>query len=124
MHGVNVMHHVLCHKTHTASMREEDHQNNPNPNPPAQVQAAQKVSDLPPSLQKIVGAFQMVPDPMARYKQLLFYASKLPPMPAADHLETHKVQGCVSQVSIYFGLLGEKPSGGDDSIKFLLPLRI
>ncbi|MEW5297635.1 MAG: hypothetical protein WDW36_000832 [Sanguina aurantia] len=42
----------------------------------------------------------MVPDPMARYKQLLFYASKLPPMPAADHLESHKVQGCVSQVWI------------------------
>lgn len=59
---------------------------------------AQKVSDLPASLQKIVGAFQMVPDPMARYKQLLFYASKLPPMPAEQHAPENKVEGCVSQV--------------------------
>eukprot|EP00775_Hariotina_reticulata_P005289 gene5291-5524_t len=59
---------------------------------------AQKVSDLPSSLQKIVGAFQMVPDPMARYKQLLFYAAKLPPMTAEQHQPANKVEGCVSQV--------------------------
>ncbi|GFR48951.1 hypothetical protein Agub_g10965 [Astrephomene gubernaculifera] len=59
---------------------------------------AQKTSDLPSSLQKIVVAFQMVPDPMARYKQLLFYATKLAPLPAADHLPSNKVEGCVSQV--------------------------
>eukprot|EP00882_Tetradesmus_deserticola_P029910 GHRQ01033545.1.p1 GENE.GHRQ01033545.1~~GHRQ01033545.1.p1 ORF type:complete len:225 (+),score=69.24 GHRQ01033545.1:316-990(+) len=60
--------------------------------------ATQKVSDLPASLQKIVGAFQMVPDPMARYKQLLFYAAKLPVMPAEQHQPENKVEGCVSQV--------------------------
>ncbi|GIL53017.1 hypothetical protein Vafri_8725 [Volvox africanus] len=59
---------------------------------------AQKASEFPPSLQKIVGAFQMVPDPMARYKQLLFFASKLAPMPAEDHIPENKVEGCVSQV--------------------------
>ncbi|KAG2426286.1 hypothetical protein HXX76_013043 [Chlamydomonas incerta] len=59
---------------------------------------AQKVSDLPASLKKIVGAFQMVPDPMARYKQLLFYATKLAPLPAEDHVPANKVEGCVSQV--------------------------
>lgn len=59
---------------------------------------AQKVSDLPDSLKKIVGAFQMVPDPMARYKQLLFYATKLAPLPAEDHVPANKVEGCVSQV--------------------------
>eukprot|EP00198_Chlamydomonas_reinhardtii_P001867 XP_001691203.1 cysteine desulfuration protein [Chlamydomonas reinhardtii] len=59
---------------------------------------AQKVSDLPASLKKIVGAFQMVPDPMARYKQLLFYATKLAPMPDEDHIPANKVEGCVSQV--------------------------
>lgn len=59
---------------------------------------AQKVSELPASLQKIVGAFQMVPDPMARYKQLLFYAAKLPPMSAEQHQPENKVEGCVSQV--------------------------
>ncbi|CAG9462473.1 unnamed protein product [Pedinophyceae sp. YPF-701] len=56
------------------------------------------VSDLPQSLQKIVMAFQMVPDPMARYKQLLFYATKLPAMPKEDHVPANKVEGCVSQV--------------------------
>eukprot|EP00878_Enallax_costatus_P011281 GHUV01011778.1.p2 GENE.GHUV01011778.1~~GHUV01011778.1.p2 ORF type:complete len:197 (+),score=53.84 GHUV01011778.1:213-803(+) len=59
---------------------------------------AQKVSELPASMQKIVGAFQMVPDPMARYKQLLFYAAKLPPMAAEQHKPENKVEGCVSQV--------------------------
>ncbi|GBF94976.1 cysteine desulfuration [Raphidocelis subcapitata] len=53
---------------------------------------------LPASLQKIVGAFQIVPDPMARYKQLLFYAAKLPAMKADDHVPDNKVEGCVSQV--------------------------
>jgi sulfur transfer protein SufE len=61
------------------------------------MQQAQK-QQLPASLQKIVGAFQIVPDPMARYKQLLFYAAKLPKMAAEDHVPENKVEGCVSQV--------------------------
>ena len=52
---------------------------------------------LPASLKKIVTAFQMVPDPMQRYKQLLFYASKLKAMPDDLHTPDNKVQGCVSQ---------------------------
>ncbi|KAF8059707.1 SufE-like protein [Scenedesmus sp. PABB004] len=69
--------------------------------------AAQKVSDLPASLQKIVGSFQMVPDPMARYKQLLFFAAKLPPMPAEQHAPENKVEGCVSQVWVVPELRGD-----------------
>lgn len=53
---------------------------------------------LPAALRKIVGAFQMVPDPMQRYKQLLFYASRLKPLPAELQTPENKVQGCVSQV--------------------------
>eukprot|EP00879_Flechtneria_rotunda_P016964 GHRR01017760.1.p1 GENE.GHRR01017760.1~~GHRR01017760.1.p1 ORF type:complete len:199 (+),score=54.59 GHRR01017760.1:303-899(+) len=68
---------------------------------------AQKVSELPASLQKIVGAFQMVPDPMARYKQLLFYAAKLPPMAADLHTPDNKVEGCVSQVWVFPELRGD-----------------
>ncbi len=64
----------------------------------APVRAAQKVADLPPSLRKIVTAFQMVPDPMARYKQLLFYATKLEKLPAELQTKENKVEGCVSQV--------------------------
>lgn len=62
----------------------------------AEMQQTQK--QLPASLQKIVGTFQIVPDPMARYKQLLFYAQKLPPMAAEYHVPENKVEGCVSQV--------------------------
>lgn len=35
---------------------------------------------------------------MARYKQLLFYATKLEPFPEEAHNEDNKVKGCVSQV--------------------------
>ncbi|KAG2436078.1 hypothetical protein HYH02_011589 [Chlamydomonas schloesseri] len=35
---------------------------------------------------------------MARYKQLLFYATKLAPLPDEDHIPANKVEGCVSQV--------------------------
>ena len=61
--------------------------------------AAQATGDLPAPLKKIVTAFQMVPDPMQRYKQLLFYASKLKALPAEHHTPENKVPGCVSQVS-------------------------
>jgi sulfur transfer protein SufE/stress-induced morphogen len=33
-----------------------------------------------------------------RYKQLLFYATKLAPLPSEDHNPSNKVEGCVSQV--------------------------
>ncbi|GIL83354.1 hypothetical protein Vretimale_11293 [Volvox reticuliferus] len=59
---------------------------------------AQKSSGFPPSLQKIVVAFQMVPDPKARYKQLLYFATKLDQMPAKYRIPENKVEGCVSQV--------------------------
>eukprot|EP00197_Chlamydomonas_leiostraca_P007333 CAMPEP_0202869074 /NCGR_PEP_ID=MMETSP1391-20130828/11787_1 /ASSEMBLY_ACC=CAM_ASM_000867 /TAXON_ID=1034604 /ORGANISM="Chlamydomonas leiostraca, Strain SAG 11-49" /LENGTH=258 /DNA_ID=CAMNT_0049549329 /DNA_START=229 /DNA_END=1005 /DNA_ORIENTATION=+ len=35
---------------------------------------------------------------MARYKQLLFYATKLEKLPDEDHIPANKVEGCVSQV--------------------------
>uniref|UniRef100_A0A7S0UU09 Fe-S metabolism associated domain-containing protein n=1 Tax=Polytomella parva TaxID=51329 RepID=A0A7S0UU09_9CHLO len=59
---------------------------------------AVSTQDLPINLRKLVQAFQFVPDPKARYKQLLFIAGKLPKM--ADHLKVpaNKVEGCVSQV--------------------------
>ena len=70
-------------------------------------QQQQTAAALPPSLQKLVGAFQAVPDPMARYKQLLFYAAKLPPMPADAHTPANKVEGCVSQVWVVPELRGD-----------------
>jgi sulfur transfer protein SufE len=35
---------------------------------------------------------------MQRYKQLLFYATKLAPFPEAERTADNKVKGCVSQV--------------------------
>lgn len=61
----------------------------------AQVAAhAQTVADLPGNLKKIVGAFQMVPDAMSRYKQLLYFAAKLEGLDDGLKTEVHKVQVC------------------------------
>ena len=35
---------------------------------------------------------------LQRYKQLLFFATKLEKLPAEEHIEENKVKGCVSQV--------------------------
>jgi len=64
------------------------------------VGAVQTSAEMPAALKKIVGAFQMVPDPMARYKQLLFFASKLDPLAAEYHTPEYRVPGCVSQVYV------------------------
>lgn len=37
-------------------------------------------------------------EPLQRYKQLLFFATKLEPLPGEDHTVENKVKGCVSQV--------------------------
>ncbi|CAI5509735.1 unnamed protein product [Closterium sp. Naga37s-1] len=58
----------------------------------------QSMEELPENLQKIVRSFQMVPDPRARYQQLLYYAAKLKPLPKQFQTPENKVKGCVSQV--------------------------
>lgn len=65
---------------------------------------ASRVFSLPSNLQSLVGAFQMVPDPMARYKQLLFMAQKLPAMDDVHKVDQNKVEGCVSQVWVIVNL--------------------
>ena len=60
--------------------------------------AAADTENLPANLKKIVSAFQMVPDAMQRYKQLLFFAAKLKGFDEADRVDDNKVPGCVSQV--------------------------
>lgn len=45
------------------------------------------IEDLPENLQKIVKGFQMVPDATQRYKQLLYYASKLKPLAPEYHVQ-------------------------------------
>ncbi len=63
---------------------------------------------LPPSLEQIVSSFEAVPDPMARYKQLLFYATSLAPMDKQLKVEENRVKGCTSQVWVY-------PTRNDDN---------
>ena len=75
------------------------------------VSMASSTEDLPPNLAKIVGAFQMVPDPMQRYKQLLFFAAKLKDFPEEARVEDNKVPGCVSQVWV-------QPRMEDDLVYF------
>lgn len=54
--------------------------------------------ELPDSLRKIIDAFQLVPEPAQRYKQLLFLAQKLEPFENVLKVDANKVPGCVSQV--------------------------
>ena len=57
-------------------------------------------TSLPPKLAKIVDRFQRRTDPKQKYKQLLWYAQKLPVMPDTGKTEANKVKGCVSQVYV------------------------
>ncbi|KAL6591815.1 hypothetical protein ACP70R_049678 [Stipagrostis hirtigluma subsp. patula] len=56
---------------------------------------------LPPALREIVSLFQSVPDARTRYKQLLAYAARLPPMDPALKTDANRVRGCVSQVWVH-----------------------
>ncbi|CAN8061880.1 unnamed protein product [Agarophyton chilense] len=56
--------------------------------------------DLPPSLQKYVDSFAMVPDPKLRYQQLLFFAKQLPPMDSSLQVDENRVHGCTSVVHV------------------------
>ncbi|KAL5548727.1 hypothetical protein UlMin_003958 [Ulmus minor] len=58
----------------------------------------QPVEELPPKLQEIVRLFQSVPDPRAKYEQLLFYGKNLKTLDSHFKTRENKVEGCVSQV--------------------------
>uniref|UniRef100_A0A0E0IH71 Fe-S metabolism associated domain-containing protein n=1 Tax=Oryza nivara TaxID=4536 RepID=A0A0E0IH71_ORYNI len=76
----------------------------PTPSPSAAAAASGSGVDpaqLPPALRDIVALFQSVPDPRTRYKQLLAYAARLPPMDPALKTDANRVRGCVSQVWVH-----------------------
>ncbi|CAO2040804.1 unnamed protein product [Urochloa humidicola] len=73
-------------------------------------------SQLPPALRDIVGLFQSVPDARTRYKQLLAYAARLPPMDPALKTDSNRVRGCVSQVWVHAE--PEEGDGGRQSVRF------
>ncbi len=72
-------------------------------------------ASLPPQLAKIVERFQRRSDPKQKYKQLLWYAQKLPAMPESAKTEDNKVKGCVSQVYITASLQDGKVHYEGDS---------
>ena len=72
-------------------------------------------ASLPPQLAKIVERFQRRSDPKQKYKQLLWYAQKLPAMPESAKTEENKVRGCVSQVYITASLKDGKVHYEGDS---------
>lgn len=72
-------------------------------------------ASLPPQLAKIVDRFQRRSDPKQKYKQLLWYAQKLPTMPESAKTEENKVKGCVSQVYITASLQDGKVHYEGDS---------
>jgi len=72
-------------------------------------------TSLPPKLAKIVDRFQRRTDPKQKYKQLLWYAQKLPVMSETGKTEANKVKGCVSQVYITANLEDGKVQYQGDS---------
>lgn len=73
-------------------------------------------AQLPPALRDIVGLFQSVPDARTRYKQLLAYAARLPPMDPALKTDANRVRGCVSQVWVHAE--PDEGDGGRRSVRF------
>lgn len=74
-------------------------------------------AQLPPALRDIVGLFQSVPDARTRYKQLLAYAARLPPMDPAFKTDANRVRGCVSQVWVH-AEPDESGGGGGRCVRF------
>ena len=50
------------------------------------------------ALQDLIDTFDMLGDWEERYRYLIELGRKLPPMPDAEHDESHLVRGCMSQV--------------------------
>ena len=66
---------------------------------------------LTPELRKMTDAFASIPDEKMRHKQLLFMASKLPPVDPAIAKPENKVPGCLSTVYVDCSLETDKESG-------------
>lgn len=64
--------------------------------------------ELPASLCGIIKSFELVQDPIQRYKQLLYYAQKLAIFPQDQKVDKNKVPGCSSQVWIHSECRGGK----------------
>merc|ERR1719215_46154 len=66
---------------------------------------------LTPELRKMTDAFASIPDEKMRHKQLLFMASKLPPVDPAIAKPENKVPGCLSTVYVECSFETDEESG-------------
>lgn len=66
---------------------------------------------LTPELRKMTDAFASIPDEKMRHKQLLFMASKLPPVDPAIAKPENKVPGCLSTVYVDCSLETDEETG-------------
>jgi cysteine desulfuration protein SufE len=57
-------------------------------------------------LQDLLDTFEMLDDWEERYRHLIELGRQLPAMPEAEHSETNKVRGCMSQVWLAGGVEG------------------
>ncbi|CAL0308445.1 unnamed protein product [Lupinus luteus] len=87
--------------TNLFSFKPISFQKLPPPTPPSATSSStslQPIESLPSNLQDIIKLFQSVPEPKAKYQQLLFYGKNLKPLDPQFKTTQNKVQGCVSQV--------------------------
>uniref|UniRef100_A0A0G4GGP0 Fe-S metabolism associated domain-containing protein n=1 Tax=Chromera velia CCMP2878 TaxID=1169474 RepID=A0A0G4GGP0_9ALVE len=56
---------------------------------------------LPAKLNELALAFAKMPNPKMRYRQLLFFAQKCPPMESQYMVEENRVPGCLSTVHVH-----------------------
>ena len=93
--GLRSLHLRRSHVCYSSSLNNNDNNNNNNNNNNSDGSAR---TVYPGSLAALIASFQSVPDPVQRYKQLLFLASSLPPLADEHKLAENVVPGCVSRV--------------------------
>lgn len=74
---------------------------------------------LTPELEMMTNAFGSIPDEKTRHKQLLYMASKLPPVDDAIRIPENKVPGCLSTVHVDCALESKEGEGGDLVVNYV-----
>jgi hypothetical protein len=73
---------------------------------------------LTPELAMMTDAFGSIPDEKTRHKQLLYMASKLPPVEAGIRVPANKVPGCLSTVHVDCTVGRSEGEGGETVVHY------